>query len=324
MKRRDLIAMIGSATVAWPCVTLAQAAGRVSLVGILAPRPAPNVNDEAFRKALLDLGHVEGRDLRIEFRGVAGNPERLDVLAASLVKLEPAVLFASGSEAARALMKATSRIPIVMGSSNPLGVGAVSSLARPAGNVTGVSFMAPEASGKRLELLRELIPGIAKVAVVINPDDPGATFSLDATKQAAESLKMTVQTIEARRAADFPPAFAAATKAGAQAIVLLPAPNVTDNAALVGRLSLESRLPAVSSASAVAKAGALISYGANLIDAYRRAAGYVDKILKGSKPSDLPVEQPTKFELVINLKTAKALGLTIPQPLLLRADEVIQ
>jgi len=321
MKRRSFLSLC-AASIWIPRPGLAQSDLR--LVGILAPRAAPSPNDEALRAELRRLGYVEGSNIRIDFRGAAGDPRRLDAIAVALVNLSPAVIVALGSEATRAAMKATDRIPIVMGSANPVGMGAVTSLARPGGNVTGVSFMAPEASGKRLELLRELVPGLARLAVFLNPDDPSAAFALESTKQAAGSLAIKLQTINVRRSDDFAPGFAAAVRAGAQAAVLLPAPVATDNAALAARLSLENRIPAIASPVAFARAGGLLSFGTNLPDSYRRIAAYVDKILKGAKPADLPVEQPAKFELVINMSTANALRIKVPQSLLLRADDVIQ
>ena len=211
-----------------------------------------------------------------------------------------------------------------MTSGNPVGLGFVASLARPGGNITGLSILGPEVSAKRLELLKELIPGIAKAAAFWNPNDPSARFSLRETEVASEALMVKLQVLETRDVGELDGAFQAAVRENAGAVILLPAPLMTRNAGRIARLAIHHRLPSLFYSGEAAKAGGLISYGASLLDVYRRAAYFVDRILKGENPADLPVELPTKFELVVNLKTAKALGLTILPSLLARADEVIE
>jgi putative ABC transport system substrate-binding protein len=211
-----------------------------------------------------------------------------------------------------------------MTSTNPVGLGFVASLARPGGNITGLSLLGPEVAGKRLELLKDIVPGIAKVAVLWNPDDPAAQFSLKETQAAAEALKVNLQILETRDVDAFDGAFLAATREGAAGVILLPAPLMSRNAGRIANLAMQSRLPTLFYSEDSVKAGGLISYGASLIAIHRRGAYFVDRILKGANPADLPVEQPTKFELVINLKTAKAIGLELPATLLALADEVIE
>jgi putative ABC transport system substrate-binding protein len=211
-----------------------------------------------------------------------------------------------------------------MASTNPVGLGFVASLAKPGGNVTGLSLLGPEVSGKRLQLLKEMIPGVAKIAVLWNPNDPGAAFSLRETQAAAETLSVKLQILQAHDVDAFDSAFRAAIKEGSEAAVLLPAPLMSRNAARIADLAMSRRLPTLFFSEEAVKSGGLISYGANLVAIYRRAAYFVDRILKGAHPADLPVEQPTKFELAINLQTARALGLDVPPTLLARADEVIE
>jgi putative ABC transport system substrate-binding protein len=249
---------------------------------------------------------------------------KLADLAAELVKLKVDVIFASGSESTRAARQASAAIPIVMTSTNPLGLGFIASLARPGGNVTGLSLMGPDISGKRLQLLQEIVPGLAKVALLLDPGDPGAEFSVKETQAAAEALSLKVAVLETRRSDDFDAAFRVAVKEGAQAVIPLPAPITTPNMKRIADLALGHRLPTMFFDDSLPKAGGLASYGVSLLAVSRRAAYYVDRILKGANPGDLPVEQPTKLDLVINLKTAKVLGLTVPPSLLATADEVIE
>jgi putative ABC transport system substrate-binding protein len=317
MERRTFITLLG-ATAAWPLVTHAQTS-RVSRIGILSVQ-----TKEAFLQDLRDLGYVEGQNMIVEYRSIAGKSDTLPALAAELVKAGVDVIFANGSEATRAARQMTTGIPIVMISSNPLGLGFVASLARPEGNITGVSLMAPESSGKRLELLKELVPGLANVAVFWNSDDPGAAFSLKETISAAEAIGLKLQILTTRDGNSIDVAFENAVKQGDQAVVLLPAPLIEAHMQRIADLALKNQLPAVYFSDEFPKAGGLASYGVNLSAIVRRAAYYVDRILKGAKPADLPVEQPTKFDLAINLKTAKALGLTVSPTLLARADEVIE
>ena len=290
---------------------------RIGLLG--SPRRLENI-----RQGLRDLAYVEGRDFIIEYRAI-DQPDRLLALAAELVALKVDVLVASGTQAVRAAQQSTQAIPIVMtGSSDPVGSGFMTSLARPDGNITGISLITPELSGKRIELLMEVVAGLSRVAVLWNPDDPPAVQALKETEVATRASGIVLQLAEIRRPADFDGAFAsiAATRPGA--LVVLSAPVMSFNAARISEFALKNALPGVYIFREFTDAGGLMSYGPNFDDLGRRAATYVDRILKGAKPADLPVQQPSKFELVINLKTAKALGLTIPQSILARADEVIE
>jgi putative tryptophan/tyrosine transport system substrate-binding protein len=318
MKRREFIAGIGSAA-AWPVVARAQK--RNPTVGMLSATPEAAA---WYQQGLADFGYVVGQNIWLIRKIIEGNLDRLDQLAAELVALNPDVIIGGGSQTTIALKRQTSTIPIVTLSTNPIGLGFVASLARPGGNITGVSLLGPEVAGKRIELLKELIPGVNTAAVLWNPDDPGAHFSLLETQAAGKVLKIDLHSFETRTLADIDSAFYAATKEGVQAVILLPAPFMGRSAARIAELSLADRLPAFGFEKADAKAGELVSFGPDIPAAARRVGYFVDRILKGASPSDLPVEQPTKFEMVINLKTAKALGLEIPPQLLARADEVIE
>jgi len=300
----------------------AQQPGKVPHIGFLSLSGA---NQEAFRQGLRDLGYIEGKNIAIESRTAATRADRLSVLAGELVDLKVDVIVAAGSQAVHAAQRTTKSIPIVMtSSSDPVGTGFVASLAHPGGNITGLSLVGPDLSTKRLEMLKEVVLGVSRVAVFWNPDDPAAKISLRETEDAAKAQAMHLQILEIREASDFESAFRAANKGRVRALILLPAPIVATQAKQIAELALKNNLPAISPVSEFPNAGGLMSYGANLADLYRRAATYVDKILKGAKPADLPVEQPTKFELVINLKTAKQIGLTIPPNVLARADKVIK
>jgi putative ABC transport system substrate-binding protein len=274
---------------------------------------------------LRDLGYIEGKNIAIESRTAANRADRLSVLAGELIDLKVDVIIAAGSQAVRAAQRTTKSIPIVMtSSSDPVGTGFVTSLAHPGGNITGLSLLGPDLSTKRLEMLKEIVLGVSRVAVFWNPDDPAAKISLRETEDAAKALAMHLQILEIREASDFQSAFRAANQGGARALILLPAPIMATQAKQIAELALKNNLPAISPVSEFPNAGGLMSYGANLADLYRRAATYVDRILKGAKPADLPIEQPTKFELVINLKAAKQIGLMIPPNVLARADRVIR
>ena len=323
MKRREFIIAVGGAAMDWPIDARAQK--RAALIGWLGSGSAQSsgIFVESLKQGLLDADLHEGRDYQLDLRAI-GKSERLAGLAAELITAKVDVILASGSEATRAAQRETKTVPIVMTSTNPVALGFVASLARPGGNITGLSLLGPEASGKRLEILKELIPGIAKVAVFWTPTDPGAAFSLKETQAAGEKLAIGLQILETRDVDAFDTAFLTATNEGAEAVVLLPAPLMTRNAGRIADLALKSRLPTMYYSGDAVKAGALLSYGPSLIAIYRRAAYFIDRVLKGDSPRDLPVEQPTKFDLVINLKTAKVLGVVIPPTLLLRADEVIE
>jgi ABC-type uncharacterized transport system substrate-binding protein len=323
MRRRTFIATLGGAA-AWPLAARAQQARPIPRVGELTVSLSTSPIEGAFRQGLRDLGYVEGQNLTIDFKTAEFKTERLAQLAAELIAAKVDVIFASGSEATTAVRSQTTSIPIVMTSTNPVGLGFVASLARPGGNVTGLSLLGPETAGKRFELLNDLIPGITTVAAFWNPNDPGAQFSLKETQAAGAALSIGLQSIETRAIDDFEGAFRTAVSEHAAAVIVLPAPLMSRNSERIASLAIRNRLPTIFYNGEAVKAGGLISYGANLGDVFHRAAYYVDRILKGAKPADLPVEQPTKFDLIVNLKTAKALGLDIPPTLLARADEVIE
>jgi putative ABC transport system substrate-binding protein len=328
MKRRAFLAGTGAALLASPLAAEAQPR-KVPRVGYLSPGspsdPGRQRRFEAFRQGLRELGYVEGQDIVIESRWAEGKYERYPALAADLVRLKVDVIVAVGGRASQDAQQATRTIPIVMSVTiDPLGTGLVASLARPGGNVTGLSLMASEVVGKQLELLKEVVPKVSRVALLWNPANPGSAPQLREAEASARVLGVRLQTLEARVPQEIDSAFAAMTKERAGALVVLTDAIFMNQRRQIAELAAERRLPAVYGVREHAEAGGLIVYSANFLDLERRAATYVDKILKGAKPSDLPVEQSTKFELVINLKTAKTLGLTIPRSLLQRADEVIQ
>src|SRR6266849_6163022 len=312
-----------------PSAAGAQQAAKVARIGFLALNLAPNPHlPEAFRQGLRDLGYVEGGNVEIEYRDAEGRPERLPALAAELVALKVDVILAGSTPQALAAKQATRTLPIVFASApDPVASGLVTSLARPGGNVTGLSNIAPELVGKRLELLKQAVPGVSRVAVLWQPGGSGEHTEKDMLKEvevAGRALGVRLQFVEARGPADFDRAFSDMTRAHASALTSLGGSMFFNERRRLVDLAAKNRLPAVYPQREFVDAGGLMAYGPNFADLFRRAATYIDKILKGTKPADLPVEQPTKFELVINLKTAKALGLTIPQSVLLRADQVIE
>jgi putative ABC transport system substrate-binding protein len=327
--RKELICLaLSTILLALGLPAQAQQAKKIAKIGYLVPStPAAALHlVEEFRQGLRELGYVEGKTFVLELRYGEGRFERLPELARELVGLKVDVIVARTDPAIAAVKRETQTIPIVMGTStDPVGTGFVASLARPGGNVTGLSSISPELSGKRLELLREVIPGLSRVAFLWNPDVRGAMFDYKATEGAARSLRLQLQSVEVLRAEDLDRAFSAVTKERAQALIL-PAGNPVGfaNRGQIASFAQRNRLPSMYANSEFVDAGGLMSYGPNLADNFRRAATYVDKILKGTKPADLPVEQPTKFELVINLKTAKQIGVTIPPNVLARADKVIK
>ncbi len=305
--------------------TPAQQANRVPTVGYLAG--AVSSDDpiiEALRQGLRALGYVEGRTIRIEFRTAQGHDDRLPHLARELVQLKADVIVVATPQSAQAVQRATSTTPIVTALIDPLAAGLVADLAHPGGRITGVSSMSPELSAKRLQLLKETLPRLKRVAVVWTPITMTSPRMIEDLKAAARSLSLDLTFVSARTPQEFRAAFSAANQTHAQAVYLFESALFYAQRATLARLALQSRLPAIYGTRAFAEEGGLMSYGVNYPDQLRRAAGYVDKILKGAKPGDLPIEQPTKFELVVNLKTAKALGITIPQSILLQADEVIR
>ena len=302
----------------------AQQPTKVPRIGVLWPT-SDHPYLQAFRQGLRDLGYVEGQTIVIEYRYARGKDDRLPDLAAELVRLQVGAILTWGTPATQAAKQATRAIPIVMGTiADPVTAGLVASLARPGGNVTGLTSISRELAGKRLELTMEVIPGLSRVAVLSNPANPGAVLNLRETEAAARSRGMRLQVLQVRGPNDFESAFEAAAKERAGALVVLPDPLFSQHAKRLVDLAAKHRLPAMYYTKEFVDAGGLMSYAPSYPDMFRRAASYVDKILKGAKPGDLPVEQPTRFELVINLKTAKALGLTIPQSVLIRADQVIQ
>jgi len=329
VQRRQFLIAAG-ALLATPLAADGQQAAKVARIGHLSPNLAagPHLRD-AFLQGLRDLGYVEGRNVVIEYRDAEGKLERLPALAAELVALKVDVILADGGTLGpRVAMQATTTIPIVFTSAaDPVGSGLVTSLARPGGNVTGLSALGPELVGKRLELLKQAVPGIDRVAVLRGGSTLGERVlkdMLEAADVAARALGVQPQFIEARGPDEFARAFSAMTSARAGALTVLPSNMFVRERRRLVDLAAKNRLPAVYTSREFVDAGGLMSYGAHQPDLFRRAATYVDKILKGAKPGDLPIEQPTKFELVINLKTAKDLGLTIPQSVLARADELIQ
>ncbi len=311
-----------------PLAAGAEQAPRIAKIGWLAPAtPAAQAHLlEAFRQGLRELGHVEGKTFVLVPRYSEAKAERLPDLARELVSLKVDVIMVSGDPAIAAVKQQTRTIPIVMTvSTDPLGTGFVASLARPGGNVTGLSMISPELSGKRLELLREAVPRLSRVAFLWNPDVRGAVLDYNQTEGAARSLGLQLQSVEAARAEDLDRAFSAIMEQRGQALIVAsPNPVTFANRGRIVSFAQKNRLPSMYANRDYVDAGGLMSYGPSAADLYRRAATFVDKILKGAKPADLPVEQPTRFELVINLKTAKALGLTFPQSILIRADQVIQ
>jgi putative tryptophan/tyrosine transport system substrate-binding protein len=327
--RREFIGTLMAGLLAAPLAAGAQQAAKVYRVGLLGGSP-PNspggrIAWEGFFQGMRELGYVEGQNILVEGRFYGDHTERLPALAAELVQLNVDVIVAGTAPAPEAAQRATSTIPIVMATHvNPIGSGLVASLAKPGKNVTGVSTLGPELAGKRLQLLKEVIPGVSRVAVLSNPTDTSQANLLRDAQVAARSLKVHLQVLEARAPSDFTGAFSAMTKERAGGVIILTSSMFYDQRTRIAELAARSRLPAIYSVKDFAEAGGLMAYGVNLGESFRRAATYVDKILKGTKPADLPVEQPTKFDLVVNLKAAKGLGLTIPPSLLARADEVIQ
>jgi putative ABC transport system substrate-binding protein len=311
-----------------PLTASAQRANKVPRIGVLWGGPAEFARPyvEAGRRVLGELGYVEGKDFTAEYRFGERKPGAVDTLAAELVQLKVDVIVAPGDPAIRAAQRATTTIPIVMvAAGDPVRGGFVASVARPGGNITGMTFLSRELAAKRLEILKEAVPTASRVAVLWNPDNPGGLLGFEATQAAAGTLRLTLQSVEVRKVADFEPAFRAMADAHAQAIIVLTDPVTSAfGGRLIADLAMKGRLPMMCELREFTAEGGLISYGPSLLSMVQRTATYIDKILKGAKPSDLPVEQPTKFELVINLKTAKALGLTIPQSVMIRADEVIQ
>jgi putative tryptophan/tyrosine transport system substrate-binding protein len=305
----------------------AQQSTKIPRIGFLSASSlsANAARTEAFRQGLRELGYVEGKNIVIDWRSAEGKADRLPALGAELVRLKVDIIVSGSPTATRSANEATVTIPIVMAfDSDPVGSGFVASLARPGGNITGLSTLAPEISGKLLELLKEIVPRLSRVAVLGTSTTPGYAPVLKEMELAAGALKVKLQNLDVLSPKDIETAYRAASKGRAQAVLVRGGPVLTSQRTQVVELAVKSRLPAIYNVAEFVEAGGLMTYSASITDLYRRAATYVDKILKGAKPADLPVEQPTKFELIINLKAAKQIGLTIPPNVLVRADKVIK
>jgi putative ABC transport system substrate-binding protein len=332
MDRRAFIGSLAGGLLAAPLAAQAQQAKKIPRIGILltvSPElPLSRALLDAFRRGLREHGYVEGQNIAIEYRSAQGRVDRFPALAAELARVKVDVIVTGATPAALAAKQVTTSIPIVAGvMADPVGDGLVASLARPGGNVTGLTFLAPGLVAKRLQLLKEAVPRVSRVAALWHPGSFGEHTmreTLNETEGAAQTLGVQLQLLEANSPSDFDKAFSAMTRNRASALIVFPSPMFYNEHRRLVDLAAKHRLPAVYAFREAVDAGGLMAYGANIPELFGRAATYVDKILNGAKPGDLPVEQPTKFELVINMKTAKALGLTIPQSLLLRADEVIQ
>jgi putative ABC transport system substrate-binding protein len=323
MRKKFVSLALSALLIALCSAAEAQQAKKIPRIGYLAAVTRPE-RTEAFRQGLRTLGYVEGNDIVIEYRTAAGKLDRVPHNAAEVVRLKVDVIVTAGPTDTRAAKEATSTIPIVMTfDSDPVGNGFVASLARPGGNITGLSILAPELSGKRLELLKEIIPRLSHVAVLGTSTEPGNAQVLKETELAAGVLGVQLQYLEVRGSEEIETAFRAAGKGRAEAVLVLSNPVLTQRKQIAD-LAMKSRLPAIYDRREFVEAGGLITYSVSLTDLDRRAATYVDKILKGAKPADLPVEQPTKFELIINLNAAKQIGLVVPPSVLARADKVIK
>jgi putative tryptophan/tyrosine transport system substrate-binding protein len=326
MKRREFVSFLGGAAAAWPIAARAQQPAKPPTIGFLGPSTPSAMSSwvAAFAQRLRELGWIEGRTVVVEYRWAEGRSERLAEIAAEFVRLKVDVIVTYATPPVIAARQATAVIPIVsavMG--DPVGTGLVASLARPGGNVTGLSVLTPDLAGKRLELLREVVPGLRSLACLANVSNPITALEVGKVQAAARTLGLDVVTLEIRRPEDIAPAFET-LKGHAQALYVAGDPLVLTSRVRINTLALVARLPAIYNQRDYVEAGGLMCYGLNWPDLFRRTADYADKILRGAKPADMPVEQPTRFDLLINLTTAKALGLTVPPTLLARADEVIE
>jgi putative tryptophan/tyrosine transport system substrate-binding protein len=326
MRRRKLITLLGGTALAWPLVARAQQPAKLPTIGYLGPatRTLDSERLAAFVKRLRDLGWIEGRTIAIEYRWAEGRNERLAETATEFVRLKMDVIVTSATPPSVAVKQATSVIPIVFAAvGDPVGAGVVESLARPGGNATGLSLQQTDAAGKRIELLREVVPGLRRLTIMANSGSRSVLLDMREAQAATRVLGLEAVTSDIRLPEDITPAFDA-LKGRVDAIYVCNDPLAVTNRVRINTLALGMRLPTMFGAREFVEAGGLMSYGANFPELYRRAAELVDKILRGAKPADLPVEQPTKFDLVINLTTAKALGLGLSPTLLARADEVIE
>ncbi len=328
-RRHTVLALVALGAAAEPLASFAQQPPKIARIGFLSPASAAGdwgIRLQAFRDGLRELGYVEGKNLQLEVRWGEGKLERLPTLAAELVQLKVDVIVAASSPSVVAVSQATRTIPIVMPlSSDPVGDGLVTSLARPGGNITGLSVMSPELGEKRIQLLKEMYPKVSHaVAVLWNPDYVGMRARFEQARVAAPAVGLTVRSVEVRDTRELDAAFEAIAREHPEALLLLVDPLTLGQRSRIVEFAAEQRLPAIYETRDFVDVGGLISYGPNGLELFRRAATYVDKILRGAKPADLPIEQPTKFELVINMRAAKALGIKIPESILLRADKVIE
>jgi putative tryptophan/tyrosine transport system substrate-binding protein len=326
MQRRTFISSLGGAAAAWPLAAGAQQPGKLPTIGYLGPSTAliegPRLS--AFVQRLRELGWIDGRNIAFENRWGDGRTERYAEIAAEFVRLKVDVIVTQGTPTAIAAKQASSLIPIVAAATgDPLGTGLVASLARPGGNVTGLSLQGTDLAGKRVELLREVVPHLRRLAILTNVGNPGAMLDVRETEQAARTLRIEGITFEVRRAEDIAPAFDA-LKGRVDALYVPTDPFAATHRIRINTLAVAARLPTMHGTREYVEAGGLLSYGPSFPNLFRRAGDLVDKILRGTRPADIPVEQPTKFDLVVNLITAKAIGLTIPETFLVRADEVIE
>jgi len=324
MKRRQFITLLGGAAVASPLPLGAEQTMRRARLGVLIfSTPERDPNTQSFLQGLRELGYAEGQNIDIEYRFAEGKAERLPELAAELVQRKPDVVFALGGDVAPLVSKATQNIPIVYAmSADPVQLGLAASLSRPGGNATGITFLSDELAAKRLEILKEAAPRISRVAFLSNPEH--ADNELPIARRAAAAHSVQLQPMEVRDAGDFDRAFEFALRAGVDAVYVVSSRQTVANIPHIVDFAAKNRLPLAGGWGAWAQAGGLVSYGPNVGEMVRQTALYVDKILKGAKPGELPIQQPTKFELLVNLKTAKSLGLTIPEAFLFRADKVIE
>jgi putative ABC transport system substrate-binding protein len=324
MRRREFITLLGGAAVAWPVAASAQQAGKSATIGLLWPGDAPPASPrmESFRQGLRALGFVDGQNISIEVRYAQRGPQQLPELAAELISLKVDVILAPGDHAPKVAQQATETIPIVAGVDDILGAGVVVSLSRPGGNTIGLTILSPELSAKRLEILRDIIPGLSRVTALSDPTTGASQATI--TTSAALSLNLKLQVLEVRRREDVAGAVRAARNSQAEALNVFSSPVLASLHREIIAFAAEYRLPAIYQWKEHVEAGGLVSYGPNLAAIWRQFGIIVAKTLKGVKPPDLPIEQPTKFELVVNLRTAKSLDLTIPPSVLLRADDVIE
>lgn len=325
--RRELLIALGAGALAWAGTVRAQAPAKVPRIGLLSPWTASDsaARHQAFRLGLRDRGWIEGKNISIEYRYAEGRDDRLPELAADLVRVKADVIVASTDKAIRSAQKATKTIPIVMMAAvAPVEFGMVKSLARPGGNVTGTSQMTLQLGRRRLELLKDMVPELSRVAVLWNPQNRDLPRPWKELQLAARQLGVQLQLLKARNPNDFDQAFEDATRARAGALLILPDKYFVTNLKRIAELAIKTRLPSIYHVSRFADAGGLMAFGPDRADLYRRTATYVDKILKGAKPGDLPVEQPTKFALVVNMKTAKAIGIAIPHKIIVQATRLIE